>query len=234
MTYVNEGQLQKANEALKGELRKSPDNLQIGLALADVAAIGKNYPSALAQYQQLVATHPGDALLRLRLGYTYQLTGDMDNAKLSFEKAAALAPREPAAVSALAGLLVSTGRLQEANDQYQRLLALAPDNPAVLNNVAFLLADTGGNLDDALQLAQKAVKKVPDNPHFSDTLGYVYLKKKMSDAAERIFSNLVAKDPRNATYHWHWATALLNKGDKARAKEELLKALEQKPTAATN
>ena len=98
-----------------------------------------------------------------------------------------------------------------------------------MNNLAFLLAENGGNLDEALGLAQSAAQKVPGQSHFSDTIGYVYLKKGMRDNAVRTFSGLVQKYPTNPTFHYHLAMALLETGDKAAARNELGAALANHP-----
>ena len=42
---------------------------------------------------------------------------------------------------------------------FESALKIQPDNPAALNNIAFYLAENGGNLDEALRLAQRAIQK---------------------------------------------------------------------------
>ena len=41
----------------------------------------------------------------------------------------------------------------------------------------------GENIDEALNLAQKAKEQVPDDPHISDTLGWIYYKKNVPSRA---------------------------------------------------
>ena len=55
------------------------------------------------------------------------------------------------------------------------------------------------------------------------------MKKNLSDNAVEIFRDLVSKVPDNSTYHYHYAMALLQKGDKEQAKKECQAALERKP-----
>jgi predicted Zn-dependent protease len=48
----------------------------------------------------------------------------------------------------------------------------------------------------------------------------------------RIFGNLSRKYPESGTFHYHYGAALLAKGDKSKAKQELQDALAKKmPTA---
>ena len=99
-----------------------------------------------------------------------------------------------------------------------------------MNNLAFLLSDTGGDLDEALKLAQRAVQKVPGQPNFADTMGYVYLKKGMRDSAIQTFTALVQKYPGAPTFRYHLGMALLETGDKVRARKELETALANHPS----
>ena len=100
-----------------------------------------------------------------------------------------------------------------------------------MNNLAFLLVENGGQPDEALKLAQKAVQKEPGQPNFSDTLGWIYFKKGMVDASLQVFRNLVKRNPENPTFHYHLGMALRKSGDKATANKEFQLALSQKPSA---
>ena len=77
------------------------------------------------------------------------------------------------------------------------------DNLAALANtfeVAFLLSDSGQDLDKALQYARRASQLQPDSLAVSDPLGWVYLKKGMTDEAIGILRGVVQKDPQQTTY----------------------------------
>ena len=228
-TYISKGEPSTAIELLKTEL-KSRDNPLVRLTLADTAVRMKDYPLALQQYQALAASHPADPAVQLRLAYTYEVTGHMDEAISSTEKADKAAPHNPQIVATLARMMMSAGRNDVARDKFRELLSFDAGNANVMNNLAFLIADSGGNMEEALKLARQATEKQPDDPHFTDTLGYVYLKKHQTADAERTFNTLVSQDPKNPTYRFHLASALFDKGDKPHAKEELQKALAQKPS----
>ena len=121
-------------------------------------------------------------------------------------------------------------RKPEAKQFYEASLKLEPDNAVVLNNLAFLLAETGGDLSDALTKAQRAKQIKPDVYEISDTLGWIYLKKGLSDNAIDVFKELVAKEPHQATYHYHLGMAYSQKGDKTKAMEQLKEALKFNPS----
>ena len=107
-----------------------------------------------------------------------------------------------------------------------------PDSLIVKNNLAMALTDSGGDLNEALQLAQAAAGKDTTNPAFSDALGLVYLKRKETANATQAFRSTVAKAPEAVEYRIQLASALLETGNKAAAKAELAAAAVRKPSAA--
>src|SRR5205814_1142534 len=133
-------------------------------------------------------------------------------------------------IALLAFLETSSGQAGEAIVDFRRHLAIAPDDPSTLNNLAFLLADTGGSLDEALNLIGKAKARLPNNPGIDDTLGWIYVKKNMNDSAIQVLGRLVNKYPGKAEFRYHLGVALLQKGDKQKAKVEFETALAKVPS----
>jgi predicted Zn-dependent protease len=99
------------------------------------------------------------------------------------------------------------------------------------NGLAYLLAETGKNLDEALRLVLTALRSQPSNTAYADTVGWIYVKKKMPDAALHVLWNLVEREPENALYRYHLAMAELIKGNKMHAKATLEAALRKRPSA---
>jgi tetratricopeptide (TPR) repeat protein len=229
-TSSAERQFQKAIELLNGALEKSPDSVMLREQLAGTAAQARQYDLAIAEFKKLVASKPKSIFFRARLGSLYELKGDSANAIAVYREAQTISPNDATATFLLAGALAKASRIGEAKTQYESLLKSHPDNSAAMNNLAYLLADTSGDLDQALSLAQRAVQKAPGQPEFSDTIGYVYLKKKMLDSAVRSFNSLVQKYPGNPTYRYHLGMALFETGDKAGARKELGTALANHPS----
>ena len=218
---------QKAIDILKEEIGRAPDPNAARLALADTALRVKQYPLAIEQYQALIAKDPKSSSLKHRLATAYELTGDHESAITTLQTAIQSDKDYPDTLLLLAQLLDAAGRGQEAVPLYQRLIVLRPNDAVALNNLAFSLSETGGNLDDALGLAERAKKILGEQPTVADTLGWIYVKKKMPAPAVQIFRNLVTKHPESATYHYHLGAALLLQGSKAVAKTELETALQK-------
>ena len=127
-------------------------------------------------------------------------------------------------------ILETLGPADQAKAVYEQILKLDPNNALALNNLAMRKADEGQDLDSALTMAQKARQIQPNATAMADTVGWIYIKKNLSSEAERIFKDLVAKEPANATYHYHYGLALIQKGDKSSARREFEAALKNKPS----
>ena len=151
--------------------------------------------------------------------------GQYDAAVASFEQASSADPHRADAVLNEGMLLEWLGKKKEAAAAYNKALGIDPENALALNNLAFLSAENGTNLDQAMTFAERAKKKIPNNPDISDTLGFVYYQKNLNSEALQIFRQVVQESPHNATFRLHLAMALSRQGDKQGAKTEAEKAL---------
>jgi tetratricopeptide (TPR) repeat protein len=230
-TYASQHQVDKAIRLLSDALTKSPDSSLLREGLASMAAQAGQFDLAIREYQKLLDTNPKSTLACLHLGQLYEGKNDYSDAIAMYRRAQQLSPNDAGPAILLAQALATAGQSAEAVALYQKVLSLHPDHAVAMNNLAFLLSETGGNMDEALKLAQRAVQKAPGNALFADTAGYVYLKKGMRDIALRTFENLVQKYPRSSTFHYHLGMALFENGDKAGAKKQLDAALAQHPAS---
>ena len=227
---VAQGRYKNAIQIIEGEIQKEPSRNDFKLALANIEVRAEQYDDALKIFQELVAKNPQSSDLYLKLAETYRLKGDTNQAIENFRRASTLNPSNSVPLLNLALLLEAEGRHDQAKPIYEQVLKLDPDNPIALNNLAFLKADDGTDLDTALTMAQRAKQKAPTNPAVSDTLGWVYIKKGLSDNAVGIFRDLVTRVPANPTFHYHLGMALYQKGDKPGSKKELDTALKDNPS----
>jgi len=169
------------------------------------------------------------------IGIAYSVLGDYQQAIDKMQKATQLAPANVTYVSHLAAFYDSAGKQQEALATYRDALKLAPNNGVVLNNLAYLITQTGGDLDEALSLAQHARQQLPkanETPETLDTIGFIYLKKNLTASAIDVFRELVNEVPNNPEFHYHYAMALAQNGDKDGALQELNTALQCHPNGS--
>ncbi|MEZ5352328.1 MAG: tetratricopeptide repeat protein [Bryobacteraceae bacterium] len=230
--YAATNRVDQAREMLEREVKNAPANPRaLRVALANLSVRAKNYGEAITTYRSLLEETPEDATLWMRLGETYRRSGKIEECLAALEKATTVAPKAPGPWLQLALVMEAVGRHDKTRTIYESLLKIAPDNPIALNNLAFLMAESGRDLDQALSYAQKAKQQMPNSADVADTLGWVYIKKNLSDDAIRIFNELLTKNPEHVTWRYHLAMALYQKGDKLQAKKELQQALQNKPSS---
>jgi tetratricopeptide (TPR) repeat protein len=229
--YAVQRRFDTAIQLLQEEVVKAPSApLAARSMLAETAARAGRVDVAIPAYLDLLGVHPKPDDIHHQLSGLYYAKGDARKAIEHLEQARHIAPENTTVLLNLGSMLERDNRVREAQDLYRKALAIDPDNPVALNNLAFSFVESGGDLDEALSLAQRAVRKMPSEPHFSDTMAWIYLKKNMTNAALQVFENLVRKHPDTPTFRYHLGAALYQKGEKARAKAELEAALSRRPS----
>jgi tetratricopeptide (TPR) repeat protein len=232
-TLMAQKQPDEAMNLLRGESAKAPQRMDIVLMMGTVAVRTGKFDDAIGHYQHVLdsldknAKSRGDMLMRI--GDTYRRKGDLQNAAATMQKAREIQPNNVMILTTLAMVLEQGGRWTEAQQVYQAAVKMDPNNGLSLNNLAFLMAEHGGDLNSALNMANKAKQIMPNLTEVTDTLGWIYLKKGMPDIAIESFRELVAKAPHQATYRYHLGMALLQKGDRPSALREFQNALKDNP-----
>jgi tetratricopeptide (TPR) repeat protein len=232
--YLARGQADRAIELLNQEINSSKEpqmTSRMRLVLAETATHAGKADIAVQQYERALPNSRRPADIYYRISSLYASQSKVDEAIQHLQQARHLAPENSSIQLSLAAMLETKGRLEEAQPLYKRVLKTDPDNAVALNNLAFNLAESGGDLDEALRLINRALKRMPSNANLSDTLGWIYLKKKDVESALPIMLNLARRFPENSTFRYHLGVALLEKGDKVQAKQELLAALSSQPPA---
>ncbi|MCU1238017.1 MAG: Tetratricopeptide 2 repeat protein [Candidatus Solibacter sp.] len=231
-TNMAQNKTEEALKLLQAESDKAPNRLDLLLAMGNTAVRAGKYDFAIQTFNRVLGQmEKGKAQgdLYLRLGETYRRKGDLSGAVQALQKAREILPDNIVVLSTLALVLDAAGRKPEARQVYEATLKLDPNNGVALNNLAFLLAETGGDLDFALTQAQRAKQLMPQLFEISDTLGWIYLKKQMTDSAIDVFKDLVTKQPNHSTYHFHLGMAYSQKGEKSKALDQLKEALKYNP-----
>ena len=234
-TDLEQNKSDAAIQTLKDEISKNPERSEMRLLLADVEVrIGK-FDEAVADYQAVVdkmgKNSKARARIFVRLGEAYRRKGDLANAIQAFQKARELTPDDVLVLAELALVLDAAQHWSEAMKVYEAAIKLAPNDAVSLNNDAFLIAEHGGDLDLALTRAQRATQLLPKYPEVADTLGWIYLKKNLSDQAIDLFKRNVEQQPNSSTYRYHLGMAWYQKGDKTQARQALVDALKYNPSS---
>jgi putative PEP-CTERM system TPR-repeat lipoprotein len=116
---------------------------------------------------------------------------------------------------------LTTGELKQAESRLKRVVEQDPKHVMALNNLAYILASTGR--PEALEYAQQAVDLAPDQPALMDTLARALAANKQLEQALAVQRRAIELAPADANLKLGLAILALKAGDRALAREELLR-----------
>ena len=163
-----------------------------------------------------------DAYVRLAQIYG---TSRHDQAVGKLNEALKLNPQSIAAQMQLGVVYESKGNVLEAEQAYEKVLALNPRFAPAANNLAMLYSEYGGDKEKALELAQRAKEAAPDDPHISDTLGWILYQRGVYQRAADLLKESAAKLPDAPVVQYHLGMASLKVGDTHGARKALTAAV---------
>jgi len=154
------------------------DAAQLGRAEA-LRKSGKT-DAAIEAIEQLAQARPDLPLVHVTLGDTLRELDRFDEASKAYERAIALFA-EPAQsqwiVYFARGITYErTDRWELAEADFRTALELQPDQPQVLNYLGYSYVEKRQNLDEALDMIQRAVAARPESGYITDSLGWVYYR----------------------------------------------------------
>ena len=211
------GQPQVAYKRLVQAQAQFPDNIAVGAALARLAAGMAKYDVALEQYRRLAARNPG--ALEYSLGVANSLALLKKNAEAAdqYKKVQNMSGSDPRPWLNYAVMMAESGDWDQASRGYREALRRDPRHPLALNNLADLLARRGGDLSEALNLAERAGRLLPDAPEVIDTLAHTYLRKGMTANAVASYRKLMDRVPKPERARIQARIEQIERGDAAGA-----------------
>lgn len=107
----------------------------------------------------------------------------------------------------------------------KKLLELAPGRPEIQNNVAYSLLQTGGDVQQALTLAQSAAELLKGNASVLHTLGLAYRKAGNPQEAQRHLAAALELRPGDPTLLYDYGRTLMDLGKKMEGLQHIELAL---------
>ena len=239
------GRFEAAGEALYDALQQNPRDPLIWAQTASAFLQAGHARRAAEVADEGLLLFPGNLeLLRLAgygLMHSYQNAAArtrFDDLLALLEEADAAHPEEvdmlQADVFAALALLHARRKDDAAADSlYARALAADPEHAEALNNYAYSLAERGLRLDEARQMARRAVDLEPNNPSFLDTLGWVYFRRGDLQEAQHWIQKAIEADSASAAVYEHYGDVLHAMGNTAAARTYWQQALELNPESAS-
>lgn len=159
------------SESVRFEPRIAETQFELGAVLEDRG----EFEAAFAHYERALALEPAHAHAGARWGIALAARGRFAEARPLLERSLALDGEQALAHASLAQIDAAQERPREAAAHYRESLRLEPDYYIAANNLAQLLATTSDaelrDPEEAIRLAQSALRAAGENPAVLDTLG---------------------------------------------------------------
>lgn len=139
------GKLDAALEVLNAQIKASPEQIPLHLALAEMLRGAERWADAQAAYDAAIALVPQPPTK----GYW----------SIYYSRAITLERQK---------------KWEPAEADFRQALALEPDQPQVLNYLGYSFLERGENYDEALEMIERAVAQRPDSGYIIDSLAWGY------------------------------------------------------------
>jgi tetratricopeptide (TPR) repeat protein len=202
-----ENRVAAATKRVQAEIEKHPGIAGLWCLEGEIDLAQQDFSGAEVALLKAVDLDGNLEAARLLLAADYVAAHKYDNALHQLVPFAA--KNDSVAALMQIGLIQTELRqFAAARDAYERLLVIDPNFGPALNNLANIYSEQLSQLDKAYQLAQRARKVLPDDPHAADTLGWIYFRKGMYHSALALLEQSAAKLPAEPEPQFHLGMAL--------------------------
>lgn len=172
-----------------------PDQIEVQSALGDALRSSERFPESVAAYTAAVKLIETPRPIHWALYYTRGIANER------------------------------AGSWDAAEADFREALVLQPDQPLVLNYLGYSLLQQGRDLDEALDMIQRAVKGQPDDGYITDSLGWAYYRLGRYDDAVAPMLRAVELVPDDPVVNDHLGDVLWKVGRKREADFQWHRAL---------
>ena len=225
--YVRDNRAAEAETMLRAMIEKDAKNYEARLLLAQTLQAQARAADVEAELEAAIAADPSRGEAVEALYRIYRANGRDADAGALIEASLAKTPDSDGLKILQADYFIATGRPKDAIAVYADVLTRRPNDLLAANNFASLTVE--GEADAAAKakaLKVAGVLESSDNPVFQDTVGWVKHHNGDVDGAVAALEKAVAGAPNFAEARYHLGAALLAKGESARGREELRKAVD--------
>ncbi|MFN2306428.1 MAG: tetratricopeptide repeat protein [Paracoccaceae bacterium] len=175
------GRYDLAGEAFARVPKEDPAYQAAEIGRIDVLYRADRLEAASEAAQALARDFPDTWGVQDKLGDILRVAEDMEGARAAYTRALDLidADNGPGRVSLYFARAITSHTLDdwpEAEADFRAALEIMPSNAGVLNYLGYSLVERGENLDEALDMIERAAAAQPDNGAIIDSLGWVLFK----------------------------------------------------------
>ncbi|MEM9068356.1 MAG: tetratricopeptide repeat protein [Myxococcota bacterium] len=218
----SQGQLERAEEAAKEALARSPEDPRALLLHADLALDRDDGRAALVALSRLLEDAPGFAPLHNRRGLALEAAGEMDAAHEAYRRAVDADPSEASAWINLGRTLRARG--EDATEAFDHATEAAPEHPDAWLGRGLAALDHG-DFEDATEALERARELAPHDAASLVGLGDVALRQGDAPEALTHYRAAVRDLPLDAALWVKLGNALVRTGELAPAEQAFRRAV---------
>ncbi|MDE9449561.1 tetratricopeptide repeat protein [Aliiroseovarius sp. Z3] len=194
---------------------------EAALGRTDVLRRSDKFDEAIEELSALADTYPDTLRFRVALGDTLMQLDRYEEARLAYDQAIAGftedLPGQWATYFQRAIALTKLDDWPAAEADFRKALELSPEEPNVLNYLGYTYVERRDNLDEALDMIERAVAARPDSGYIVDSLGWVFYRLGRYDDAVKQLERAVELIPVDPILNDHLGDAYWAVGRKREA-----------------
>nr|WP_321396938.1 tetratricopeptide repeat protein [uncultured Desulfobacter sp.] len=221
--------LEKPEKAIEYYLKVTPDHPQYKKTILSIAFLYKDMnrtEEAIRFLEQHHRQSPADIDITSYLASFYQENHRYGIAVTMLQRALKETPKNTALLFKLGAVLDTAGQRQQSIETMKTIIRLDPEHASALNYLGYTYAEMGINLDQALDLVQRALAIRPDDGYITDSLGWIYFQRQDYDKAVYYLEKAVQLSDYETVIAAHLADAYLKTGQRDKAAAMYQKALD--------
>jgi tetratricopeptide (TPR) repeat protein len=202
----------------EGSPMRRISELQLGVALSDTGKVEE----AKQHLKDLIASDPSDIRSYIAYGSVLSQAKEYKEMAETYDKAIEVIGPVPKqsdwSVFFQRGIAYERLKIwDKAEPNFRKALELNPEQPQVLNYLGYSLVDMNLDLDEGLQMIQRAVDARPDDGYIVDSLGWAYYRLGRFDEAVTELERAIQLRAGDATINDHLGDAYWRVGRKLEA-----------------
>ncbi|HYI85636.1 MAG TPA: tetratricopeptide repeat protein, partial [Burkholderiales bacterium] len=230
--YMEDGATEAALRVAEEARRIDPNSGPAQLAHARVLLLRRDFRRAEPVVRSLAAAYPKSAQTHALLGAWHLLKDDSKNARVAFERAAAIDGKLPEAVAGLVRLDIADGRTAEAKARVERISKENTSPDMLMLAAATYLA--AGATSDAEAALKRVLEISPTHMEAYAMLGRLYIAQNRTDAAAARLTGGSNPSVGEATMAALLSQVRGNQADARQRYQQILKDYPRAPVAANN
>ena len=226
--YLEKGELGKANVQFQNVLKIDETHVPALLGIAQIAERKKDFKAMFGIYQKVERLAPDNGFAHVQLGKLYLLGSDETAALEQAEKALAINPDDPDAITLKAGVLLRLGDNTGAVELARNVLNAHPANPEAAVVIATSKVQSG-DFDGGLDELDRALEADPKIAVLQLLRIRLLAQMNREQDVAAAFDNLVKLFPEEPAYRRAYAAEFIGRKAYGQAVAQLEEVVRLEP-----